>query len=251
MLLVFVFRRFSPGVVLSVLGFSAWSLQILEIFSSVAHNPALNLNLIHIIVMSKVRRGTGMILLALEDELAKNATQERERRARMELEAYTNLILARRRVETLTARPKRSARPWWNTAGLPRPSCCLEAGTVSAGRFRRAGRGHGSGARRTGRANSGGEFLAPGSAPPAVDHSQTLRLDLKSWLKPGDDLKRLRFTSALAVPMTGRRTEGALLLAGMRAVQGNPPDSDIRSAPTTCCPLKCSPPDCKPRAARP
>ena len=41
-----------------------------------------------------------MILLALEDQLTINkAAQERERRARHELEAYTNLILSRRRVE--------------------------------------------------------------------------------------------------------------------------------------------------------
>jgi C4-dicarboxylate-specific signal transduction histidine kinase len=44
-----------------------------------------------------------------------------------------------------------------------------------------------------------------------------MRLDLQPWLKPGDDLERLHFTSALAVPMRGRSvTEGALLLAGMR-----------------------------------
>jgi signal transduction histidine kinase len=43
-------------------------------------------------------------------------------------------------------------------------------------------------------------------------------VDLTPWLNPGDDLKRLRFTRALAVPMMGRAvTEGALLLAGMRA----------------------------------
>jgi signal transduction histidine kinase len=66
------------------------------------------------------------------------------------------------------------------------------------------------------------DFLAPGSAPSAVEHSQTLNLDLTPWLKPGDDLKRLRFTRALAVPMTGRAiTEGALLLAGMRPTQGS------------------------------
>ena len=100
LLLVFVFRRASPGVVLSVVGFTAWSLSALQIFASVGLNPVLNLNLIHIIVMGKVVAALGMILLTLEDELAINkAAEERERRARRELEAYTNLILARRRVE--------------------------------------------------------------------------------------------------------------------------------------------------------
>jgi signal transduction histidine kinase len=64
-------------------------------------------------------------------------------------------------------------------------------------------------------------FLAPGAAPSAVDQSQTVSLDLTPWLWPGDDLKRLRFTSVLAVPMISRdSTEGALLLAGMRPIPG-------------------------------
>ena len=50
--------------------------------------------------MGKVVAAVGMILLTLEDELDLNkAAEERERRARRELEAYTNLILTRRRVE--------------------------------------------------------------------------------------------------------------------------------------------------------
>jgi signal transduction histidine kinase len=53
-----------------------------------------------------------------------------------------------------------------------------------------------------------------------VEQSNTLALDLSAWLRPGDDLKRLRYTAALAVPMVGRSVvEGALLLSGMR----NPP----------------------------
>jgi hypothetical protein len=35
LLLVFVFRRFSPGVVLSVMGFIAWSLKAIEILPSI------------------------------------------------------------------------------------------------------------------------------------------------------------------------------------------------------------------------
>jgi len=100
LLLVFVFRRISPGLIPSVLGFAAWSLSILEIFPSIANDPVIDLYLARFIVMGKVVAAIGMILLALEDELAINkAAKERERRARVELEAYTNLILSRRRVE--------------------------------------------------------------------------------------------------------------------------------------------------------
>jgi signal transduction histidine kinase len=64
-------------------------------------------------------------------------------------------------------------------------------------------------------------FLVPGSAPIAVEHSKTVRLDLTPWLIPGDDLVRLRFTSVLAIPMAGRSgADGALLLSGMRPDRG-------------------------------
>lgn len=99
-LVIYVFRRFSPGVALSVLGFSAWSFYVVEVFPLTAQHPAVNLNLIQVISMGKVVAAMGMIVLALEDELNINkAAQQRERRARREMEAYTQLILSRRRTE--------------------------------------------------------------------------------------------------------------------------------------------------------
>ena len=100
-LLLGIFRRFSPGVILSAVGFGAWSLSILEIFPAINNNPVIDINLtLRVMVLGKVVGAVGLILLALEDQLALNQTaQERERRARRELEAYTNLILSRRRVE--------------------------------------------------------------------------------------------------------------------------------------------------------
>jgi signal transduction histidine kinase len=63
-------------------------------------------------------------------------------------------------------------------------------------------------------------FLEPGSVAPAVEQSKTQMLDLTPWLAPGDDLKRLGFTSALAVPLRGRsNTEGVMLLAGLRPIE--------------------------------
>ena len=46
-------------------------------------------------------------------------------------------------------------------------------------------------------------------------------LDLTPWLGPGDDLKRLGFTSSLAVPLQRTLgTEGVMLLAGLAAYRG-------------------------------
>ena len=99
LLVFYVFRRISPGTVLAGLGFLAWSLNIGETLPFIHHGEP-TLWAVRAIVMSKVVAAIGMILLALEDQLAINQTgQLRERHAREELEAYTRLNLARRRVD--------------------------------------------------------------------------------------------------------------------------------------------------------
>jgi signal transduction histidine kinase len=220
LLLVYVFRRFSLGVALSALGFMAWSLTFLRVFPSIASNVWLYLALKRITAMGTVVAAIGMILLVLEDEFAKNAAaRKRERRARLELEAYTNLILSLRRIEDIDRQGAGICEAVATHSRFTKVALLLLDGS---GRYRLAGAAGldtataialGVLAARIPIAN----FMTPGSAPPAVAHSQTLSIDLVPWLVPGDDLKRLRFTSALAVPMTGRSdTEGALLLAGMR-----------------------------------
>jgi signal transduction histidine kinase len=224
LLLGFVFRRFSPGVILSVMGFLAWSLSVPEIFPTIGLNPELDLLLVRGMVLGKVVAAMGMILLALEDQLDINrAGQERERRVRRELQAYANLILTRRRVEDFDRQGEEICRTVTEHSRFAQVALLLE----SAGLYRLAG----TSGLDAATASALGEmaaripvsgFLAPGSAPAAAEHSQTLKLDLAPWLKPGDDLKRLRFTAALAVPMTGRAAnEGALLLAGMRPMQSH------------------------------
>jgi signal transduction histidine kinase len=223
-LLVFVFRRFSPGVFLSVLGFIAWSLAALRIFHFVGFHMPIDLNLIRVIVMGKVVAAIGMIMLVLEDELKSNqAAQQRERSARRQLEAYANLMLTRRRVEDFD----RQGADICET--VVRNSCFTQAALLleNTGRFRLAGFAglENSIARPLGQLANRipvDGFLLPGSVPVAVANSKTVRLDLKPWLIPGDDLERLCFTSVLAVPMIGRSgVEGALLLKGMRAVDGS------------------------------
>jgi len=219
LLLVFVFRRFSPGVVLSALGFLAWSLFVFELFPFIGTESQLSTNMGRILVLGKVVAAVGLILLALEDQLAINQTgQEREHRARRELEAYTNLILSRRRVEDFDRQATEICQTVATHSRFAQVALLLQ----SAGRFRLAGTAglepaivaalHALAPRIRGSA-----FLAPGTSPSAVEQSHTVALDLMPWLGPGDDLKRLHFTSVLAVPMAGRSSvEGALLLAGMR-----------------------------------
>lgn len=222
-LLVCVFRRFSPGVLLSVMGFLGCSLSGLQILPWVAAHAGVSVTLIRIIVMSKVVAAVGMIVLALEDELNSNrAAQERERHARRQLEAYANLILSRRRVEDFDRQSADICETVVMNSRFTQAALLLENG----GHYHLAGCAGIDVAVATPLAALAARipferFLVPGSAPHAVEQSKTLRLDLSPWLLPGDDLQRLHFTSVLAVPLTGRSgVDGALLLKGMRANSG-------------------------------
>jgi len=216
LLVFYVFRRISPGTVLAGLGFLAWSLNVGQ---TLLNHGEPTIWTIRAIAMSKVVAAIGMILLALEDQLAANQTgQLRERHAREEMEAYTRLNLARRRVDDFDSQ-----------AGF------ICQSIVSNSRFKQAalvllqGSGH---YRVVGAAGfddatinalealvtripvSG--FLEPGSSPAAVEHSLALSLDLTPFLVPGDDLTRLKLTTLQAIPLRGRSsTEGAIFLTGI------------------------------------
>jgi signal transduction histidine kinase len=219
LLLILVFQRITPGVVLSVLGFWAWSFSIFTIFPAFALNPLLNIYLLRLIVFGKVVAALGMILVALEDQLAMNkVSRERERRSRGELEAYANPMLVRRRVEDFDRQGNEICQLVVDHSRFAQAALLLETG----GRYRLAGAAGLDAAIVTALDSLASriplaDFLASGSAPPAVERSQTVNLSLEPWLSPGDDLKRLRFTRALAVPIVGRSAnEGALLLGSMR-----------------------------------
>lgn len=218
-LVVSVFRRTSTGTLLSVMGFTLWGSPVLLVLPAVAGNPALDTGMTRAIVLGKVVAAMGMILLALEDQLAINkAAKEREQRARRETEAYSAILLSRRRVEDFDRQAPEICKTIVQFSRFGKAALMLQ----TAGRYRLAGAAGMSSAvvaALDGLAARipAADFLAPGSLPRAVEHSNTFTLSLEPWLGPGDDLKRLHFTSVLAIPMTGRgATEGALLLGGMR-----------------------------------
>ena len=222
LLVVFVFRRVSPGVVLTVMGFLAWSLTGVRLTPSVHIHSGADIYLLQVIITGKVVAAMGMILLALEDAVAANkAGREREHRARLELEAYTGLMLSRRHVRDFDQQGQEICEAVAAHSRFAQAALLLHSG----GRFRLAGSAGLEAAISkalddlAGRLPATG-FLADGSAPLAVDGSHTVVLDLEPWLAPGDDLKRLGFTRVLAVPMLNRTvTEGVLLLAGMRPAE--------------------------------
>jgi signal transduction histidine kinase len=206
---------------LSVLGFLIWSFPTLLLSPHIAANPELSLNVIRAIIMAKVITALGLILLALESELIVNKSAgERERHARKEMEAYTKLMLSRRRVEDFDRQGPEICQTVVENSRFAQAALLL---LQHSGEYRLAGyAGIGAATAKALDALAAripvDGFLTSGTVQPAVENSLTANLSLETWLIPGDDLKRLGFTSALAVPMHGRAaTEGALLLSGRRS----------------------------------
>lgn len=231
LLILCTFRRLTPGVLLTMAGFLAWAVQILLVFPAVESNLFLMHLFFDVVAQAKVVAAVGMILLALEDELNFNqAAREREARARAELEAYSRLMLARRRLEDFDRQGDEICQAVAANSRFGQAVLLLE----------RAGQMQVCGAAGMDKALAldlaaviariaSQVFLAPGSSPLAAAGSQALQLELEPWLRPGDALKRLRLSSLLAVPMRGRQSlEGVLLLAGMRAI-GRKKDAPLRA----------------------
>ena len=220
LLVLFVFRRLSSGVLISFLGLLGWACPVLLTVPAVASSPLLSLNLIRLIIMSKVVTALGLILVALETEIAVNqAKGERERRARKEMEAYSRVVLGRRRVEDFDQQASEICRTIAENSRFSKAALILLQGS---GTLRLAGSAGLDHAIAKALDAFAGRipleyFPPPEFTRPAVPGSATLEWNLEPWLNPGDDLGRLRFTSVLVVPMHGREsTEGALILAGLR-----------------------------------
>jgi signal transduction histidine kinase len=220
LLVFYVFRRLTPGTILSGLGFFTWALNVGVVAHRFISDPAIVLGMQNFSVLGKVIAAVGMIVLALEDQLAiKETAKDRERRARNELEAYTKVVLSRRRVEDFDRQANQICQ---NITANSRFAQAALIFLQASGQYRLAGAaGFDDAALNaleslTARIPAAG-FLAPGSSPPAAEHSQSFALSLEPWLLPGDDLERLHLTEVVAVPLSGRSSaDGALLLAGLR-----------------------------------
>jgi signal transduction histidine kinase len=218
LLVFYVFRRFSPGTALAALGFLAWSANISESLP-VGYHHTIGVALTRVVVMGKVVAAVGMILIALEDELAvRQAAQIRERNARKELEAYTRLMLSRRRVDDFDRQATLISQTIVANSRFSQAVLIL---LQSSGQYRLAGAAGFDDATVNAlealavRIPVKG-FLDAATATPALEHSQTFNLDLEPYLVPGDDLSRLGLTSVFAIPLSGRSTtEGALFLTGL------------------------------------
>jgi two-component system NtrC family sensor kinase len=255
LLVIFCFRRLSPGVFLATSGFIAWALPPFFLM----HPPALfgsigitALLVARVAILGKIVLAIGLILLVLEDEVEKNeSAQRRERRVRLELEAYARQSLAARSLEDFDRESSQlcaliaEQSPFTSVGMLVR---------ISSGAFSLVGYSGFDGATalaldtlarrlpascflpatqidaQTDAQATGEEAVtllesqaAPGSF--LVPDSTLVDLDLTPWFTPGEDLERLGLTRIGAVPMaslTGpllnpnNAAEGALILANPR-----------------------------------
>lgn len=228
LLVLYVFRRFSSGTLLSVLGFLAWSVRFTEILPFVGRHPQLLALVEDAATLGKVVTAVGLIVLALEDQLMSGqAAEERERHTRKELEAYASVVLSRRRVEDFDRQASLICQTVVSSSRFSQAALILLQGT---GQYRMAGAAGIDDASAnalealTRRIPATG-FLTTGTETLAAEHSNSFALSLGPWLVPGDDLERLHLTEFIATPLRGRTvTEGAILLAGLRD-----PEAQLRS----------------------
>jgi len=216
----YLFRRISTGTVLSSLGFFAWSWYVIVVVPQVVAHPLLLDTLQHASVMGKVIAAVGLIVLALEDQLAqKQAAQDREHRLRTELEAYTRGVLSRRRLEDFDRQANQICQIVASNSRFAQAALLF---LQPSGEYRLVGAAGLDDATLNGLESLATRipvhnFLASGSAPAAAEGSPSFALSLEPWFLPGDDLERLHLTRVIAVPLQGRSaTDGAIFLAGLR-----------------------------------
>lgn len=219
-LFALAFRRVTAGVVFTVGGLAAWSLPVmLEPLLGATGVPIV---LVRALNLMKVIAAVGMIVLVLEDEIASNkAAQLRERRARKEMERYTEIFLETLSLEEENRQYDQICAVIEEASRFTRAAIILRG---PDGRFRLAGHA-GVGGALAGALDAMAqrttdeklrEFNGSSFYKPEIGH--LVRLNLTPLLEPGDELLQLNFIETHAIAIRGREHEllGAVLLSGMR-----------------------------------
>jgi two-component system, NtrC family, sensor kinase len=219
LLVLAVYRRLSPGVLFTASGFFVWSMPLLMEFlirpADSFRTPAFRM-----FNLMKVITAVGMIVLVLEDEARQNeSAQNRDRRARAEMEQYSKLDL--------------SVEPH-HDFGIQYSEVCETI--AAAGRFQRVvillldverklrvAASSGINTTLASALDSLGKRLSveevqevwrqPKRAP--LQAGNVARADLRPWIRPGDELELQNFTEVFAIPITTRSgdLQGMLMLA--------------------------------------
>jgi signal transduction histidine kinase len=214
------FRRVTAGVVFTVGGLVGWSLPVMLV-------PIMGATEVPVVLMRalnlmKVVAAFGMIVLVLEDEIASNkAGQLRDRRARQEMEKYTEIFL-----EALTFEEDSNQydQVCEAIAGASRFSGAAVVVRGPEARFHVAGRAGMEGA-LGGALDAMARRTTDEKVKEVIDRKLFKRemghlvlLDLTPLMEPGDELELMNFREVHAIAIRGREQEllGTLLLTGLR-----------------------------------
>lgn len=214
------FPRLTAGVVFTVGGMAVWaSVPIAQLIIGAGPLP---LTMLRVLNLVKVITAVGMIVLVLEDEVALNlASQQRDRRARLEMEKYTSLYLSDMPVDEESGLYNRVCETIADVSRFFQAAIFMDS---AEGGYRLVGRAGMDGAlegaldglaRRT--TESRTLEIAQGNYFKPVAGNLTL-MDLRPLMEPGDELAQMNFSQAYVMGIRTRegRLQGVLLLSGLR-----------------------------------
>lgn len=220
LLVVYTFRRATPGVFLTTIGFVVWAVPPFMGIENAPIDGSAGVSLARAWILSKVLLAVGLLLLVMEDEIERNQSAgRRELRVRRELEAYARQHLTARSLEKFDDQAS--------------GTCALVAEFSRFSRVALVMRGRSGGYSLVGSAGMDRASTMAleavveelprecfsGAMPELIAGGGAGIFDLKPWLKPGDDLEQIRLTefAAILLGATEGDVDGALLLAGQRA----------------------------------
>lgn len=215
------FRRLTAGVVFTVGGLITWAVPA-ALATAAGHATTSNA-LAESFNLVKVITAVGMVVLVLEDEIASNlAAQHRDRRARVEMEKYTQIHLAPLPFDENDAEYHRICEIISAVSRFRQAAIFLRD---PDGAFRLAGRTGIDGAlegaldalaRRT--TDQRIEEIAKEGRHFSQQIGNLTVMDLSPLMEPGDELQHMKFRKAhlIGIRSRERQLHGALLLAGLK-----------------------------------
>ncbi|HEX4067284.1 MAG TPA: ATP-binding protein [Acidobacteriaceae bacterium] len=213
------FRRLTAGVILTVGGLVGWAMPVL--LAPLASRSDLPVLMLRAVSLVQVIAAVGMIVLVLEDEVASNlAGQQRDRRARQEMEKYTELYLESLPFEDHAGQYDRVCE---TIVAISRFARAVITARSAEGHFRLAGKAGVDEAvmavvnavahRSTDETLK--EIRAKRYSKPEIGHLAAL--DMRGLLRPGEELPEyFQQVHAIAIHARDGRLMGSLLLAGLR-----------------------------------
>jgi two-component system, NtrC family, sensor kinase len=221
-LVLATYRRWSAGVIFTVTGMLMWSAPMVVDFLLHYGDPRL-LIFLRTVNLMKVVTAVGMIVLVLEDQLIRNEEgQKRDRRVRAEMEEYSKLDVSEASNADVSTHYDHVCEVITQASRFRQAAILLRSVEQN---FRVVGRAGMEGALAQA-LDAMGQRLTPETLEALVrseactpEIGNTVLLDLRTLMVPGDDLEPLGLVRIRAIPMGATLTElqGMLLLDGLQA----------------------------------